>query len=133
MHKLNIHNQIIYGRSGSMTNSGEYIRGFTEYIILSILSKFDSYGYEITKIIETVTDRNFSLSEATLYFALKRLQDDGKITSYSEKNKKGMVRKFYQITPEGKETLKEFRKDWILIENHLNSLVGGGFEYYRES
>lgn len=133
MYKLNIYNEIIYERSDKMTNSGEYIRGFTEYIILSILSKFNSYGYEMSKIIETVTDRNFSLSEATLYFALKRLQDDGKITSYAEKNKKGMVRKFYQITPEGKEDLKAFRKDWILIENHLNSLVGGGFDYFREN
>lgn len=116
-----------------MTNSGEYIRGFTEYIILSILSKFDSYGYEMSKIIETVSNRNFSLSEATLYFALKRLQEDGKITSYLEKNKKGMVRKFYQITPEGKDSLKSFRKDWILIDTNLNSLVGGGFEYFREN
>jgi PadR family transcriptional regulator PadR len=116
-----------------MTNSGEYIRGFTEYILLSILTKFDSYGYEMSKIIETVTDRNFQLSEATLYFALKRLQEDGKITSYTEKNKKGMTRKFYQVTPEGQETLKSFRKDWIQIDNNLNSLVGGGFEYFREN
>jgi PadR family transcriptional regulator PadR len=117
----------------TMTNSGEYIRGFTEYIILSILSKFDSYGYEMSKIIETVSNRNFSLSEATLYFALKRLQEDEKITSYPEKNKKGMVRKFYQITPEGKDMLKSFRKDWILIDTNLNSLVGGGFDYFREN
>jgi len=116
-----------------MTNSGEYIRGFTEYIILSILTKFDSYGYELSKIIETVSDRNFTLSEATMYFALKRLLEDGKISSYLEKNKKGMMRKFYQITPEGKEALRAFRQDWILIENNLNSLVGGGFEYFREN
>jgi len=116
-----------------MTNSGEYIRGFTEYIILSILAKFDSYGYEIAKIIETVSDRNFMLSDATMYFALKRLVDDGKIASYLEKNKKGMTRKYYQITPEGTKTLKEFRKEWILIDNNLNSLVGGGFDYYREN
>jgi PadR family transcriptional regulator PadR len=115
-----------------MTNSGEYIRGFTEYIILSILAKFDSYGYELSKIIETVSSGNFQLSEAAMYFALKRLQDDGKITSYSEKNKKGMTRKFYKISPPGVETLKEFRKDWILIDTNLNSLVGGGFDYVRE-
>ena len=138
MHNQYIYNQIvykqvIYRKGETMTNSGEYIRGFTEYIILSILSKFDSYGYEMSKIIETVSNRNFSLSEATLYFALKRLQEDGKITSYLEKNKKGMVRKFYQITPEGKDSLKSFRKDWILIDTNLNSLVGGGFEYFREN
>lgn len=119
-------------RSDSMNNSGEYIRGFTDYIILSILSKFDSYGYEITKIIDTVSKSNFQLTEATLYFALKRLQEDGKITSYAEKNKKGMTRKFYRITSSGIESLKSFRNDWKIIEHNLTNLVGGGFVYTRE-
>ncbi len=115
-----------------MTNSGEYIRGFTDYIILSILSKFNSYGYEMTKIIEEVSKQSFQLTEATLYSALKRLQADGKITSYFEKNKKGMSRRYYQITPLGAISLQEFRKDWVLIENTLSSLVGGKFSYARE-
>ena len=115
-----------------MNNSGEYIRGFTDYIILSILSKFDSYGYEMTKIIETVSKSNFQLTEATLYFALKRLQEDEKITSYSEKNKKGMTRKFYRITPKGVKSLEAFRNDWKIIEHNLTSLVGGGFIYTRD-
>jgi PadR family transcriptional regulator PadR len=115
-----------------MSNSGEYIRGFTDYIVLSILAKFDSYGYEISKIIEQVTKNNFSLTEAALYFALKRLLEDEKISSYSEKNKKGMTRRFYQITPKGTAALAAFRQDWILIENNLSSLVGGGFTYARE-
>jgi len=115
-----------------MNHSGEYIRGFTDYIILSILSKFDSYGYEMTKIIEIVSNNNFSLNEATLYFALKRLQEDGKVSSYSEKNKKGMTRKFFRITPLGIESLKTFRTDWKVIEHNLTNLVGGGFVYTRE-
>lgn len=114
-----------------MTNSGEYIRGFTDYIILSILSKFNSYGYEMTKIIQEVSDQSFQLTDATLYFALKRLQEDGKIKSYLSKNKKGMSRRYYQISPEGVEALYEFRKDWILIESTLSSLVGGEFDYER--
>jgi DNA-binding PadR family transcriptional regulator len=116
-----------------MSNSGEYVRGFTDYIILSILSKFDSYGYEMSRIIEFVSENNIQLTEATLYIALKRLLKDGKISSYSGKNKKGMSRRYYQITPEGKKSLRTFRKDWIWIENTLSALVGGNFDYYRES
>lgn len=116
-----------------MTNAGEYVRGFTNYIILSILSKFDSYGYEITKIIEVVSEQNLQLTEATLYIALKRLQTEGLIKSYTGKNKKGMRRRYYQITPQGKDRLKSFRRDWIMIENTLSSLVGGNFEYNREN
>ncbi len=116
-----------------MTNSGEYVRGFTNYIILSILAKFDSYGYEMTRIIESVSEQNIQLTEATLYTALKRLLVEGKIKSYTSKNKKGMNRRYYQITPLGKKELLLFRKDWIMIENTLSSLVGGNFEYHREN
>jgi len=115
-----------------MNNSGEFIRGFTDYIILAILTKFDSYGYEMSKIIETASDRYFKLTDATMYFALKRLETDEKITSYHEKNKKGMNRKFYRITPKGKEALASFREDWILINSNLTNLVGGGYDYERE-
>jgi len=116
-----------------MTNSGEYVRGFTNYIILSILSNFDSYGYEMSKIIESVSEQNIQLTEATLYTALKKLLIDEQISSYSGKNKKGMNRRYYQITPKGKKELKSFRKDWIMIENTLSLLVGGSFKYSREN
>ena len=116
-----------------MSNSGEYVRGFTDYIILSILSKFDSYGYEMSRIIESVSENNIQLTEATLYIALKRLLKDGKISSYSGKNKKGMSRRYYQITPKGKKAIRNFRKEWVMIENTISSLVDGNFEYYRES
>ncbi len=116
-----------------MTNSGEYVRGFTDYIILSILSKFDSYGYEISKIIEQVSQSNMQLTEATLYIALKRLLKDQKISTYTGKNKKGMSRRYYQITPLGKKELRKFRKDWVMIENTLSALVAGSFQYTRDS
>jgi len=129
-----MYKQTKYKKGGEiMTNSGEFIRGFTDYIILSILSKFDSYGYEISKIIEFVSDNNIQLTEASLYIALKRLLNDEKISTYTGKNKKGMSRRYYQITPKGKKELKAFRKDWVLIENTLSSLFGGNFEYFRES
>lgn len=115
-----------------MTNSGEYVRGFTNYIVLSILTKFDSYGYEMTKIIESVSEQNIQLTEAALYTALKRLSIEGLITSYSGRNKKGMKRRYYRITPGGKIKLLNFREDWVMIENTLSSLVGGNFKYIRD-
>jgi len=115
-----------------MTNSGEYVRGFTNYIILSILSEFDSYGYEITKIIDSVSEQNIQLTEATLYIALKKMNQNELINSYAGKNKKGMKRRYYQITPKGKKKLKSFRKDWIMIESTLSTLVGGSFKYKRD-
>ncbi|MFW5794251.1 MAG: PadR family transcriptional regulator [Bacillota bacterium] len=114
-----------------MANSSDHVRGFTDYIILSILEKYDSYGYEIAKIIESVSNKNINLNEATLYIALKRLLKDGKISTYKRKNKKGMSRRYYQLNKNGKKHLKQFRKDWINLENNLSSLVSGDFNYER--
>lgn len=114
-----------------MANSSEHVRGFTDYIILSILEKYDSYGYEIAKIIEDVSDDSINLNEATLYIALKRLSKDGKISSYKQKNKKGMLRRYYCLNDTGKKSLRQFRKDWQILENTLTALVSGKFKYKR--
>ncbi|MGE4571877.1 MAG: PadR family transcriptional regulator [Candidatus Izemoplasmatales bacterium] len=114
-----------------MTKNSDHIRGFTDYFILSILEKYDSYGYEIAKIIETVSKENINLNEATLYIALKRLLNEGKISTYKQKNKKGISRRYYRLNDEGKKQLKTFRKEWINLENTLTTLVSGKFKYER--
>lgn len=115
-----------------MNGSGEYIRGFTEYIILSILDKFDSYGYEMTRVIESASEQVFQLTEAALYLALKRMTEDELIVSGLQKNKKGMNRRVYSITPKGKKRLDAFRKEWGKIHQNLQTLVAGDFTYVRD-
>ncbi len=114
-----------------MTKNSDHIRGFTDYFILSILEKYDSYGYEIAKIIENVSKQNINLNEATLYIALKRLMNEGKISTYKEKNKKGISRRYYHLNDTGKKQLKTFRKEWIELEHTLSTLVSGKFKYER--
>jgi len=114
-----------------MTRNSDHIRGFTDYIILSILEKYDSYGYEIAKIIEDVSKENINLNEATLYIALKRLLKDDKISSYKQKNKKGISRRYYRLNDLGKKQLIQFRKEWVDLESKLSALVSGDFNYER--
>lgn len=114
-----------------MSKNSDHIRGFTDYIILSILDKYDSYGYEIGKIIEDVSQHNIDLKEATLYIALKRLTKDGKVTTYKQKNKKGISRRYYRLNKDGKKKLNQFRKEWIDLETKLSALVSGNFKYKR--
>lgn len=114
-----------------LTTNSDHIRGFTDYFILSILEKYDSYGYEIAKIIASESHEIIQLNEATLYIALKRLLKDGKISSYKKKNKKGMVRRYYRLDDEGKKFLDGFRNDWKKLEHIISLLVSGDFNYQR--
>ena len=55
-----------------MSVAGDLIRGHTDAIILARLLQSDSYGYEINKMISTLSSGRFELKEATLYTAFKR-------------------------------------------------------------
>ncbi len=103
---------------------GDYLRGHTDTIILSILEEKDSYGYEINNIITKSTNHEFSLTEATLYTAFKRLQKEHYIQSYWKEGLNNTKRKYYSLTALGKEYLKLKRDNWRRAQKILNQLIG---------
>jgi hypothetical protein len=60
----------------------EMIKGYIDGIVLSVLSKQDAYGYEISKTVHDETSGQFDLKEGTLYPALKRMVASGYIEGY---------------------------------------------------
>lgn len=77
-------------------------RGFLDACVLKILSRGDSYGYQIIKDITDIVD----LSESTLYPILRRLEAGGYLTVYSTEHN-GRLRKYYSITESGREHLHQ--------------------------
>ena len=62
--------------------SSDVIRGYNDTMILSILLKEPSYGYEISKEIKTITDGKYIIKETTLYSAFTRMEKNGYIESF---------------------------------------------------
>lgn len=82
-------------------------KGLLEFCVLAVLKKSDSYGYQIIKDISTCIE----ISESTLYPILKRLEAGSYVKTYSiEHNSR--LRKYYQITNQGKEYINEFFNEW---------------------
>lgn len=102
---------------------GDYLRGYTDAIILAIVEKGDSYGYAINRMISEITEGQFNLTEATLYTAFKRLEHDAYITSYWRQGLNQTRRKYYQITEKGKQLLKEKRATWQEVKKLLDRLI----------
>lgn len=101
----------------------DIIRGYTETIILSQLMKKDSYGYEINKAIQDITQGEFELKEATLYSAFRRLETGGQIVSYWGDENTGARRRYYAITDEGKALYKENYQDWKKAQTIIDTLL----------
>ena len=106
-----------------MSITGDLIRGHTDAIILARLLRSDSYGYEINKIISTLSAGRFELKEATLYTAFKRLEDAGHIASYWGNSGAGARRRYYTITPEGKEACHRLVQEWEETKEIMDQLL----------
>ena len=103
--------------------SADLLRGHTDTIVLGILLKGDSYGYEIYKTIVDKTNEEYVLKEATLYSSFRRLEKEGFITSYWGDETKGGRRKYYRITEKGKQQYRQNKLDWEFTQQILNRLL----------
>lgn len=106
-----------------MSIAGDLIRGHTDAIILARLLRSDSYGYEINKTISTLSSGRFELKEATLYTAFKRLEDSGYIVSYWGDSGAGARRRYYTITPAGREACQRLLAEWQQTKEIMNKLL----------
>ena len=82
-------------------------RGLLEICVLASLWARDSYGYQIIKD----TSPYIEISESTLYPILKRLEAANCLTVYTKEHN-GRLRKYYRITPQGRQRLTEFKQEW---------------------
>ena len=106
-----------------MSIAGDLIRGHTDAIILARLLKGDSYGYEINKMISTLSSGRFELKEATLYTAFKRLEELGYIASYWGDSGAGARRRYYTITASGKEASRRLKAEWQETREIMDKLM----------
>ena len=106
-----------------MSIAGDLIRGHTDAIILARLLQSDSYGYEINKMISTHSSGRFELKEATLYTAFKRLEDTGCITSYWGDSGAGARRRYYTITPAGRDVSYRLLSEWKETKEIMDKLL----------
>ena len=105
--------------------NAEIIRGFTDAIILNCLLENDSYGYKISKNIIEKTNNMMDIKNATIYFAFKRMEKDGLITSYWSDNSDSVKRKYYKITLLGKKYLKDKKNELKNNKKILDKLLVG--------
>lgn len=106
-----------------MSIAADMIRGHTETIILKHLLEKDSYGYEINKAIQEKTDNKYELKEATLYTAFRRLEQAGFIFSYWGDETTGARRRYYSITPEGRQRYDNAVKEWLDTKKLIDILI----------
>jgi DNA-binding PadR family transcriptional regulator len=104
--------------------AADLLRGHTETIVLGVLSRGDSYGFEIFKQIREATGGAYEIKEATLYASYRRLERDGLVEAYWGDESQGGRRKYYRITDAGRAEFQRSVRAWVITREIIDSLLG---------
>lgn len=92
-----------------------------ELLVLSLIYREDSYGYQISQQLKQVSN----LKDSTLYPVLRRLAENGYVSVY-DRQFQGRNRKYYQITAAGKEQQRMLAQEWEEYDASIRNLITCG-------
>src|SRR5262245_66089358 len=104
----------------------ELRRGSLELIVLHMLGPGEAYGYEIVTKLTTRTNGALGVTDGTLYPVLYRLERAGFVAVRWETPERGVPRKYYQLTGEGRRELSRLTQEWNNFASAMARLLANG-------
>ncbi|UOQ84686.1 PadR family transcriptional regulator [Gracilibacillus salinarum] len=103
-----------------MENNTEMMKGVLEGCVLEIISRGETYGYEITQQLRKLgfTD----VVEGTVYTITMRLERNNLVDIEKKRSTVGPPRKFYTLNAAGQDHLALFWRKWEFISDKMNEL-----------
>ena len=101
----------------------ELKRGSLELIVLRLLAPGEAYGYEIVTKLTARTNGSLGVTDGTLYPVLYRLERAGFVSVRWETPERGVPRKYYRLTGEGKAELARLTHEWNAFASAMAKLL----------
>lgn len=99
----------------------QMLKGTLEGCILAIISKKETYGYEIS---EELNKYGFGkVAEGTIYPLLLRLEKNKSISAVFRQSEVGPKRKYYSLTEAGKKELQIFEESYTELSEAVTKLL----------
>jgi len=89
-----------------------------DLLILSIINHEDSYGYQISQQIKTVSN----MKDSALYPVLKRLADNSFVETYDQPIQ-GRNRKYYRLTGRGRQHYHYLHENWHSYTKAIEKII----------
>lgn len=100
----------------------ELVAASTEPLILSLLSKGESYGYALIQEVKRLSGDKIEWTDGMLYPVLHRMEREGWITSRWGESEMGRKRKYYSIKTDGQKALNTQREQWAAVSGVFKQL-----------
>jgi len=100
----------------------ELVAASAEPLVLSLLSKGESYGYAIIQEVKARSDGKLQWTDGMLYPVLHRMEAKGWIKSRWAESDTGRKRKYYSLKDDGRKAHKKHREQWMNVHAVLAGL-----------
>ena len=94
-------------------DTGGMLQGTLGLLILKALVVQDQHGYGIAQWLQDVSGDVLQIEEASLYPALRRLEDKGLITSHWAITENNRRARYYALTRAGRQHLRNDASTWL--------------------
>ncbi len=94
-----------------------------EMLILEVIGRGPTYGYEITQTVAERSKGYFELKEGSLYPALHRLERQ-KLLHAFWREAEGRRRKYYELTSAGQAELDARKRSWQSFAEGVGGVLG---------
>ncbi len=88
-------------------------KGILELAVLGVLNHQRHYGYSLVRVL--AESASISLKEGTVYPILARLDRDGLVQSEWVESAQGPPRKYYAITPAGRQLFADLSREFEVL------------------
>lgn len=94
-------------------------KGVLGLCVLALLARADSYAYEIASRLSDAID----MGEGTIYPLMRRMQTDGLVETYLVESSSGPSRKYYRLSPAGRDALVAQSAEWTHFTRAVDAIV----------
>lgn len=99
----------------------QLLKGVLDVAVLAVVAQEDGYGYDVVRRLRAAGLEG--VGDASVYGTLRRLYAGGALTSYVVPSDEGPHRKYYGITPLGRDELNAQRSTWTGFAGTMTALL----------
>jgi PadR family transcriptional regulator len=99
----------------------QLLKGVLDLAVLAVVREEDGYGYDIVRRLRVAGLDD--IGDASVYGTLRRLYQAGALKSYVVASEEGPHRKYYGVTPLGRETFETWVKKWRGFAEAMDVLI----------
>jgi PadR family transcriptional regulator PadR len=100
-------------------------QGTLDLLILTILSREPLHGYGISQRLAELTRDEFVVNPGSLFPALYKLEQDGKLESEWRPSENNRNAKYYRPTRAGKKQLEREQERWNRVNVAISHVLEG--------